>query len=79
MHLVILSWTDPPLPLSRLRVRNQLVDLRADQLRFTWEEVALFLNEAMGLNLSSEDIRAMEARTEGWIAGLQLAADSMQA
>ena len=74
MHLVLLSRTDPPLPLSRLRVRNQLVDIRADQLRFTRDEIALFLNEAMGLDLSAEDIAAMEARTEGWIAGLQLAA-----
>ncbi len=78
MHLVLLSRTDPPLPLSRLRVRNQLVEIRADQLRFTREEIATFLNEAMGLRLSTDDIAALEARTEGWIAGLQLAAIALQ-
>ena len=78
MHLVILTRVDPPLPLSRLRVRNQLLDIRADQLRFTQDEIAAFLNEAMGLTLSAGDLSAMEARTEGWIAGLQLAALSMQ-
>jgi len=78
MHLVILTRTDPPLSLSRLRVRNQLLDIRADQLRFTHTEIATFLDEAMGLTLSANDLSAMEARTEGWIAGLQLAALSMQ-
>jgi len=78
MHLAILTRTDPPLPLSRLRVRGQLLDIRAEQLRFTYAEIAAFLNEAMGLTLSANDLSAMEARTEGWIAGLQLAALSMQ-
>lgn len=78
MHLVFLSRTDPPLPLARLRARNQLLEIRADQLRFTSDESAVFLNEVMGLNLVAGDIAAMEARTEGWIAGLQLAALSMQ-
>jgi LuxR family maltose regulon positive regulatory protein len=78
MHLVILTRADPPLPLSRLRVRNQLLDIRADQLRFTQAEIAAFLNIAMGLSISSSDLSAMEMRTEGWIAGLQLAALSMQ-
>ena len=78
MHLVLLSRADPPFPLSRLRARNQLVDIRADQLRFTLDEITVFLNEVMGLRLSADDIAAMEARTEGWIAGLQLAALSMQ-
>ncbi len=78
MHLALLSRTDPPLPLSRLRVRNQLMDIRADQLRFTKDEIAAFLNDAMGLTLSANDLSAMEIRTEGWIAGLQLAALSMQ-
>ena len=78
MHLVILTRVDPPLPLSRLRARNQLLDIRADQLRFTQDEMAAFLNEAMGLTLSASDLSAMAARTEGWIAGLQLAALSMQ-
>jgi LuxR family maltose regulon positive regulatory protein len=78
MHLILLSRTDPPLPLSRLRVRHQLMDIRADQLRFTQDEIAVFLNDAMGLTLSAHDLSAMEMRTEGWIAGLQLAALSMQ-
>ena len=78
MHLAILTRTDPPLPLARLRARDQLLDIRADQLRFTREEVAAFLNEAMKLTLSTNDLAALEARTEGWIAGLQLAALSMQ-
>ena len=77
-HLVLLTRIDPPLPLSRLRVRNQLVDIRADQLRFTHDEIAAFLNDMMGLTLSADDLSAMETRTEGWIAGLQLAALSMQ-
>ena len=78
MHLMLITRTDPPLPLSRLRVRNQMVEIRADQLRFTPGEVAAFVNGVIGFNLSTEDISAMETRTEGWIAGLQLAVLSMQ-
>ena len=78
MHLVITTREDPNLPLARLRVRSQLTELRVTDLRFTSSEAAEFLNKAMGLNLSAEDITALEARTEGWIAGLQLAAISMQ-
>ncbi len=78
MHLVCLSRTDLDLPLARLRVRDQLVDIRAEQLRFTLDEIAVFLNKMMGLNLSADDLAALEARTEGWIAGLQLAALSLQ-
>src|SRR5512141_952323 len=78
MHLVIATREDPPLPLARLRVRNQLIELRAADLRFTPAEAAEFLNQTMGLDLSAEDIAALETRTEGWIAGLQLAALSMQ-
>jgi len=78
MHLVIATREDPKLPLSRLRVRNQLTELRATDLRFTPAEAAGFLNQVMGLDLSAEDIAALETRTEGWIAGLQLAAISMQ-
>ena len=78
IHLVLLSRVDPPFSLSRLRVRNQLVDIRAEQLRFTLNEIAVFLNEIMKLNLSADDLTALESRTEGWIAGLQLAALSMQ-
>ncbi|MFO7584905.1 MAG: LuxR C-terminal-related transcriptional regulator [Anaerolineales bacterium] len=78
MRLVIASREDPPLPLARLRVRGQLTELRAANLRFTPAEAADFLNRMMGLNLPAEDIAALESRTEGWIAGLQLAALSMQ-
>ena len=78
MHLVITTREDPHLPLARLRARGQLTELRAADLRFTPAEAAEFLNQVMSLNLSAEDITALEARTEGWIAGLQLAALSMQ-
>ena len=78
MHLALLTRTDPLLPLARLRARDRLTDIRADQLRFTHDEVAAFLNNMMGLMLSSDDLSAIEKRTEGWIAGLQLAALSMQ-
>ena len=78
MHLVIATREDPHLPLARLRARGQLTELRAADLRFTPSEAAEFLNHAMGLSLSTENIAALETRTEGWIAGLQLAAISMQ-
>jgi LuxR family maltose regulon positive regulatory protein len=78
MHLVIASREDPHLPLARLRARGQLTELRAADLRFTPTEAAEFLNRVMGLNLPAEDVAALEKRTEGWIAGLQLAALSMQ-
>jgi LuxR family maltose regulon positive regulatory protein len=78
LRLVIATREDPPLPLARLRARGQLTELRAGDLRFTPSEAADFLNEAMGLHLSAADIAALETRTEGWIAGLQLAALSMQ-
>jgi LuxR family transcriptional regulator, maltose regulon positive regulatory protein len=78
MHLVISTREDPHLHLARLRARGQLTELRATDLRFTPAETAEFLNRIMGLNLSAKDISALESRTEGWIAGLQLAAISMQ-
>ena len=78
MHLVIASREDPHLPLARLRARGQLTELRAADLRFTPAEATDFLNQMMGLNLSAENIVALETHTEGWIAGLQLAALSMQ-
>ena len=78
MHLVITTREDPRLPLARLRVRGQLSEIRAADLRFTTDEASEFLNTAMGLSLSSDDVAALEQRTEGWIAGLQLAAISMQ-
>jgi LuxR family transcriptional regulator, maltose regulon positive regulatory protein len=78
LHLVIATREDPSLPLARLRVRGQLTELRAADLRFTPAEAAAFLTQVMGLHLSAEDIAALETRTEGWIAGLQLAALSLQ-
>ena len=78
MRLVIATREDPALPLARLRVSGQLTELRVVDLRFTHSEAAEFLNRVMGLNLSEENIAALETRTEGWIAGLQLAAISMQ-
>jgi LuxR family maltose regulon positive regulatory protein len=78
VHLVISSRSDPPLPLARLRTRAALTELRASDLRFTTDEAAGFLNEVMGLSLSAADVAALEQRTEGWVAGLQLAALSLR-
>jgi len=78
MHLVIATRADPPLSLARLRVRGQLTEIRVADLRFTPDETAIFLNQIMGLSLSAEDIVTLKLRTEGWIAGLQLAALSMR-
>jgi len=78
LHLVLSTRADPPLPVVRLRARGQLTELRADDLRFTADEAAAFLNEMMNLDLAPEDVTALETRTEGWIVGLQLAALSMQ-
>ena len=78
LHLVIAGRTDPPLSLARLRARDQLIELRAADLSFTPIESAAFLNEIMRLNLTQADIAALAERTEGWIAGLQMAALSLQ-
>src|ERR1700694_47848 len=78
MRLVIAPREDPQFPLARLRGGGQLSELRVTDLRFTPSEAAGFLNQAMGLNLSAEDIATLETRTEGWIAGLQLAGLSLQ-
>jgi len=78
MHLVIASRADPPLPIARLRARGQLAELHVADLRFSPDEALTFLNEIMGLSLEAGQIAALERRTEGWIAGLQLAARSMQ-
>ena len=78
MHLILATRSDPPLPLARLRGRGESTELRASDLRFAPDEAASFLNEVMGLDLSAADVAALETRTEGWIAGLQLAALSMQ-
>jgi LuxR family transcriptional regulator, maltose regulon positive regulatory protein len=71
--LAMATRADPPLPLSRLRARGELVEVRAADLRFTTDEAEVFLNEVMGLQLEPALVAALEARTEGWAAGLQLA------
>lgn len=78
MHLIMTTRVDPPLPLSRLRSRNQLTEIRVADLRFSPTEVEAFFDQVMGLRLSAADATALENRTEGWIAGLQLAALSMR-
>lgn len=78
LHLVFVSRTDPPLPLGRWRVQGQLTEIRADDLRFNEDESRKYLNQIMGLALCENDILKLETRTEGWVAGLQLAALSLQ-
>ncbi len=78
LHLIITTRQDPPLPLSTLRARDQLTEIRQRDLRFTPGEVAAFLTGSMNLQLTPADIAALEERTEGWIAGLQMAALSLQ-
>jgi len=78
LHLVIATRADPPLPLSRLRGRNELLEVRARDLAFTPEEATAFLNGVMGLRLDQDDIVALGVRTEGWVVGLQMAALSLQ-
>ena len=78
LHVVIASRADPALPLARLRARGELAEIRAAELRFTADEAAAYLNGMMGLQLTARDVAALEGRTEGWIAALQLAALSMQ-
>ena len=78
LHLVIAGRVDPALPLARLRARGELTETRAAELRFTPGEAATYLNETMGLALTAPDVAALEGRTEGWIAALQLAALSIQ-
>ena len=78
MRVILATRADPPLPIARLRAQNQLTELRVDDLRFTLDETAIFLNEMMGLSLSADNLAVLESRTEGWVAGLQIAALSMQ-
>ena len=78
MHTVIVSRQDPPLPLSRLRGRGQITEIRQSDLRFTLEEATTFLNQSVGLELETSEVAALDARTEGWIAGLQMAAFALQ-
>jgi LuxR family maltose regulon positive regulatory protein len=77
-HLIVSTRIDPPLPLARLRARNRLTEIRSTDLRFTLDETNSFLAQTMRLILSEEDVKAIETRTEGWIASLQLAAISMR-
>jgi LuxR family maltose regulon positive regulatory protein len=78
MHLIVSSRADPPWPLARLRARGEVAELRVGELRFTADEATAFLNTAMGLELTPDHIAALDSRTEGWIAGLQLAALSLR-
>ncbi|HEV2654901.1 MAG TPA: hypothetical protein VGT82_08075, partial [Ktedonobacteraceae bacterium] len=78
MHMVLVSRSDPPLPLTKLRARGELTEIRAQDLRFTPDEATAFLNSVMGLQLSHAEVAALDAHTEGWAAGLQLAALSLQ-
>jgi len=78
LHMVIATRSDPPLPLARLRARGQMAELRAADLRFTESEATHFLNEVMGLDLDAKAVAVLEKRTEGWVAGLQMAALSMR-
>jgi LuxR family maltose regulon positive regulatory protein len=78
MHIIITCRADPPLPLASLRARGQMTELRAVDLRFATDEIAAFLNQIKQLDLPVDQIAALESRTEGWIAGLQLAAISLQ-
>jgi len=78
MHLILSSRADPPWPLARLRARREITELRANDLRFTSQEAAIFLKDVMRLDLSPQDVAVLEERTEGWIAGLQMAALSMR-
>ena len=78
LHLVVATRSDPPFPLARLRSRGQLTEIRAAELRFTRTESLDFLNRVMGLDLTTADVQALEERTEGWVAGLQLAALSLR-
>ncbi len=78
LHLVMTTRSDPALPLSRMRARGQLAEIRATELRFTREESASFLGDVMGVQLSDEQIARLESRTEGWAVGLQMAALSLQ-
>ncbi len=78
LHLVVATRADPPFPLARLRGRGQLTEIRVDDLRFAAADAGAFLNDVMGLRLAADDVLALEGRTEGWVAGLQLAALSLR-
>ncbi|MDP1876968.1 MAG: LuxR C-terminal-related transcriptional regulator [Actinomycetota bacterium] len=77
-HLILATRADPGLPLAQMRARGQLMEIRVTDLRFTLDEAVSYLNDSMGLALAPSDVASLEARTEGWIAALQLAALSVQ-
>ncbi len=78
LHLILIARADPPIQLARLRAQGELAEIRQSDLRFSDQEAALFLNRVMGLELRQEDLVSLETRTEGWIAGLQLAAVALR-
>ena len=78
LRLVLVTRTTPPLPLARLRARDQLREFHVEELRFTDEETAQFLDQIMGLNLSAQQVHVISQHTQGWVAGLQMAALSLQ-
>ncbi len=78
MRLIMTTRTDPPLPLARMRVRSQLLELRSADLRFSPPQIATFFADVMGLTLTTEQVTALDTRVEGWIAGLQLAGLALQ-
>src|SRR5262249_50702799 len=78
LFLILTTRSDPPLPLARLRLQGRLIEIRDDELRFTDEEATQFLNDRMGLTLPPELVQRLAQRTEGWVAGLQMAAFSLQ-
>ena len=78
VHMVIASRIDPPLPLARWRVKGEVAEIRADDLSFTIEEATTFIKNTAGVALSEQDLAMLESRTEGWVAGLKMAALSLQ-
>ncbi len=78
VHLLLATRTDPPLPLHRYRARRQMVEVRADDLRFTPQEIDLFLQQSAGVTLGDEQIRVLDERIEGWAAGIQMAVLSFE-
>ena len=78
LRLIITTRTDPPLPLARMRVRNQLLELRSADLRFLPQQIEAFFTDVMGLTLTSDEVEVLDSRVEGWVAGLQLAGLALQ-
>src|SRR6185436_14650034 len=78
IRLIMATRTDPPLPLARMRVRSQLLELRSADLRFSPSQITAFFTDIMGLTLTTDEVNALDTRVEGWIAGLQLAGLALQ-